>query len=141
MLRFIAIRVPVCRGTYTRPRRLVLPNCVRSSKCCFSISPAPKSEVDTVEQHDGAHPDVRWTIPNAMTILRLFLGPVSGGLIVTGHFPEAFGALFFAGFLDWADGAWARAFNSQSLLGSFIDPLADKASQIIYSLNQNSSYA
>jgi cardiolipin synthase (CMP-forming) len=89
--------------------------------------PESASNPDAAPNPDNdAHPDVRWTVPNAMTALRLVLGPVSSGLIISGNMPAAFGVLCFAGFLDWADGAWARAFNAQSLLGSFLDPLADK---------------
>ena len=61
-----------------------------------------------------------------MTALRLALGPVAGGLIIAGRLPAAVGVMAGAGFLDWADGAWARHFHVQSLLGSFLDPLADK---------------
>jgi hypothetical protein len=89
-------------------------------------SPTPPLNGAKASANGDAHPDVRWTVPNAMTALRLVLGPVSAGLIVAGHLPAAVGTLCVAGFLDWADGAWARAFNAQSLLGSFLDPLADK---------------
>ena len=61
-----------------------------------------------------------------MTAMRMALGPVAGALIVSGRLPEAVITMAVAGFLDWADGVWARRFNAQSLLGSFLDPLADK---------------
>jgi cardiolipin synthase (CMP-forming) len=55
------------------------------------------------------------------------LSPVVGYLIVTGDFPAAAGTLAFSAFLDWADGWVARTWDQGSLLGSFLDPLSDKA--------------
>lgn len=67
-------------------------------------------------------------MPNALSLLRLALAPGVGYAVATGA-PGAALALFAAaGALDWADGAVARAWPSQaSLLGAFLDPLADKA--------------
>lgn len=89
-------------------------------------TPPPAAAPAEADAPADDHPNILWTVPNAMTGLRMALGPVAGALIVTGRFPAAVGAMALAGFLDWADGAWARAFRSQSLLGSFLDPLADK---------------
>lgn len=55
------------------------------------------------------------------------MSPYIAWLLSTGQNKEAFFSLFFAGALDWADGLVARKFKGQaSLLGSFLDPLADK---------------
>jgi phosphatidylglycerophosphate synthase len=68
-----------------------------------------------------------WTVPNALTALRIVASPGIAWLISTGQFQAAFYSLWFAGALDWADGLIARKFKGQaSLLGSFLDPLADK---------------
>jgi cardiolipin synthase (CMP-forming) len=57
---------------------------------------------------------------------RLACAPVVAGALVTGAFPLAAGVLFAAGFLDWADGWLARRWNQTTVLGAFLDPLADK---------------
>lgn len=70
----------------------------------------------------------RWiTVPNVLTMTRMALSPVIGYMILHQSYHEAFYWLVFAGGLDWADGYVARQWNQQSIQGSFLDPLADKA--------------
>jgi cardiolipin synthase len=68
-----------------------------------------------------------WTIPNALSFLRLLGVPVFLWLVLG---PKADGwaiaLLMFAGFSDWLDGRLARAWNQTSRLGRLIDPLADR---------------
>ena len=69
-----------------------------------------------------------FTVPNALSLARLFAAPVVGWCVVTEAPASALAIFLAAGVLDWADGAVARRWPSQaSLLGSFLDPLADKA--------------
>jgi len=68
-----------------------------------------------------------WTVPNALTMLRIALSPYVAYMIGVGQFEAAVYTLGFAGALDWADGFIARRVKGQaSVLGSFLDPLADK---------------
>lgn len=61
-------------------------------------------------------------------MLRMGLAPVIAWHIVGGQTELALWEFVFAGALDYGDGWVARRFPSQSsLLGTFIDPLADKA--------------
>lgn len=68
-----------------------------------------------------------WTIPNALSALRLLGVPVFFWLIVG---PENDGiALIFlvvSAFTDWLDGFLARKLNQFSRLGELLDPLADR---------------
>ncbi|SDG72951.1 cardiolipin synthase [Sinosporangium album] len=68
-----------------------------------------------------------WTVPNALSFLRLLGVPVFLWLVLG---PEADGwaiaLLMLAGFSDWLDGKLARAWNQTSRLGRLIDPLADR---------------
>jgi len=66
------------------------------------------------------------TIPNLITIGRLFLVPFTVWLIVRGEFLAAFWIFILAGVSDAVDGFLARQFNLRSVLGSYLDPLADK---------------
>ena len=67
-----------------------------------------------------------WNVPNALTFTRLFATPGLAYLIWTDRFELSIVACFFTGLLDWLDGYLARKWNQRTVLGSFIDPLADK---------------
>ncbi len=68
-----------------------------------------------------------WTIPNALSALRLLGVPVFFWLIVG---PENDGialiVLVVSAFTDWLDGFLARKLNQFSRLGELLDPLADR---------------
>ncbi|WVQ77119.1 hypothetical protein IAR50_006802 [Cryptococcus sp. DSM 104548] len=68
-----------------------------------------------------------YTIPNALTLARLLACPLLGYEIVQGDYALATGILFASGVTDWLDGWLARRYNSFSVLGSILDPAADKA--------------
>ncbi len=65
-------------------------------------------------------------IPNLITILRLFLVPVSVMLIAMHEWQAAFFAFLLAGISDAADGMIARHFDMKTELGAYLDPIADK---------------
>ena len=67
------------------------------------------------------------TLPNAMTLARLALSPYLSHLVLAGRFGSAGALLAALAALDAADGWVARAFDQESKLGSYLDPLADKA--------------
>lgn len=68
-----------------------------------------------------------WTIPNALSGLRLLGVPVFFWLIVG---PQNDGLaliiLIISSFTDWLDGYLARRLNQFSRLGELLDPLADR---------------
>ena len=72
-------------------------------------------------------PERVWTIPNALSVLRLLgvplflwllLGPEEDGWAVV--------VLMVAGITDWADGKLAKWLNQYSRLGALLDPAADR---------------
>lgn len=67
-----------------------------------------------------------YTIPNGITLLRLVLVPLFALATVENNYLLA--AVFFglAGLSDALDGALARWLKARSLLGSYLDPIADK---------------
>jgi cardiolipin synthase len=67
------------------------------------------------------------TIPNLITIGRLVLVPLIVWLLISGQSAAAFFVFILAGVSDAIDGFLARSFNLRSTLGSYLDPLADKA--------------
>ncbi|KTD64743.1 phosphatidylglycerophosphate synthase [Legionella spiritensis] len=72
-----------------------------------------------------SHPILKHT-PNALTFLRLILIIPFLAYLYQRSYVNAFYIFLLAGVTDGIDGWLARHFNWQSLLGSFIDPLADK---------------
>jgi len=67
------------------------------------------------------------TIPNALTLLRLFLIPVIVVMIDGRRFDLAFYTFTLAGLTDGLDGFIARRFNQKSEIGAYLDALADKS--------------
>ena len=72
-------------------------------------------------------PERTWTLPNALSVLRLLGVPLFLWLLLG---PEADGwaivLLALAGVSDWADGKIARALDQRSQLGTLLDPAADR---------------
>ncbi|KAF2668923.1 hypothetical protein BT63DRAFT_245980 [Microthyrium microscopicum] len=68
-----------------------------------------------------------YTIPNFLTVTRLIAAPVVGYLILHDQQLWAVGLFAYAGITDLIDGWMARKYNLQTVVGSVIDPMADKA--------------
>ena len=66
------------------------------------------------------------TIPNALTLLRLFAVPVFIYASFRGEYRVAFFLFAGAAVTDFFDGVIARRFNQRSRLGAILDPAADK---------------
>ena len=71
-----------------------------------------------------------WSVPNLITMLRTLFVPVVVGLLwsVPSFTAEVVTAVVFivAMLLDLVDGYLARKWDLQSVIGAFLDPLADK---------------
>lgn len=67
------------------------------------------------------------TIPNFITIARLFAVPLIVWLMIAEQFVEAMILFILAGISDAADGFIAKRFGAASELGAYLDPIADKA--------------
>jgi cardiolipin synthase (CMP-forming) len=66
------------------------------------------------------------TIPNIITLGRVFLVPVVFWLLVSGRVQAAFWTFVVAGISDGVDGYLAKRFDWATELGAYLDPLADK---------------
>ncbi|ODV60284.1 cardiolipin synthase ASCRUDRAFT_76302 [Ascoidea rubescens DSM 1968] len=72
-----------------------------------------------------------YTIPNILTFTRLASAPLIGYLIANQHVLSAFLLFGYSCVTDFVDGYIARKYNMGSVLGSVIDPMADKLLMII----------
>jgi cardiolipin synthase len=67
-----------------------------------------------------------YTLPNALTFTRLLAAPIVGYSILTHHPTLALSLFTYAGLTDALDGYLARRFHSSTVVGTIIDPMADK---------------
>ena len=67
-----------------------------------------------------------YTIPNLLTFSRLLAAPAVGYLLVHHHHAAALSLFAYAGITDLVDGYIARRYNLQTVVGTIIDPAADK---------------
>ncbi len=68
-------------------------------------------------------------LPNILTLLRILAVPVFVMLLIEPSPQMGFWAMIIfviASFTDWLDGYIARLYDAQSILGTLLDPLADK---------------
>jgi cardiolipin synthase len=66
------------------------------------------------------------TAPNLLTLLRICLAPFLVAAILEGHYKLGFCVFIVAGLTDALDGALARVLKQRSVLGQYLDPVADK---------------
>jgi cardiolipin synthase (CMP-forming) len=67
-----------------------------------------------------------WTAPNQITLLRLLFIPFVIIAVFDAHWRWALGLLIAAACSDALDGLLARTLHQQTLLGLYLDPIADK---------------
>lgn len=67
-----------------------------------------------------------FTAPNQLTLLRMVFVPFIVIHLVDGRYLWALGVFMAAGFSDGLDGLLARRLHQQTLLGQYLDPIADK---------------
>ena len=65
-------------------------------------------------------------LPNALSLARLACAPAMVWAIVASEHAAAFWIFLSAGISDALDGFLAKRFNLHSLLGAYLDPIADK---------------
>jgi len=66
------------------------------------------------------------TAPNLLTLLRICLAPFLVAAILESHYKLSFALFVAAGLSDAFDGTLARVLKQRSVLGEYLDPVADK---------------
>jgi cardiolipin synthase (CMP-forming) len=71
--------------------------------------------------------DLRLALPNVITVARLCVVPITVYLIIVGEIAAAFWLFVAAGISDAVDGFLAKQWGARTVIGGYLDPLADKA--------------
>ncbi|OTB11227.1 hypothetical protein K445DRAFT_322222 [Daldinia sp. EC12] len=77
--------------------------------------------IPSLTQHENIY-----TVPNLLTFSRLIAAPFIGYAILHDAHVLALGLFAYAGFSDLLDGWIARKWKLQTVVGSVVDPMADK---------------
>jgi cardiolipin synthase len=64
--------------------------------------------------------------PNLLTLIRICLAPFLVAAILGAHYKLSFGLFVAAGLTDALDGTLARVLKQRTMLGQYLDPVADK---------------
>ena len=67
-----------------------------------------------------------FTAPNQLTLLRMLFLPFIVNSLVDGRYSTALILFILAGLSDGLDGLLARTLHQQTMLGQYLDPIADK---------------
>ncbi len=74
----------------------------------------------------NARPNPLRTAPNLLTLLRICMAPFLVAAILESHYLLSFVLFVAAGLSDALDGLLARVLKQRSMLGHYLDPVADK---------------
>ncbi len=66
------------------------------------------------------------TTPNLLTLLRICLAPFLVAAVLDNNYALGFGLFVVAGLTDALDGLLARLLRQRTMLGQYLDPVADK---------------
>ncbi|ORX33464.1 CDP-alcohol phosphatidyltransferase-domain-containing protein [Kockovaella imperatae] len=102
----------------------------RIGQLCRAYGTVPESRKVEDPSQQPNEPELHespYTLPNALTLARILACPWLGYEIIHEEYAWATGILFASGLSDWLDGYLARNWGGQSVLGSILDPAADKA--------------
>ncbi|HEX7537031.1 MAG TPA: CDP-alcohol phosphatidyltransferase family protein [Dermatophilaceae bacterium] len=85
-----------------------------------------REQVDESTQGNGTVGDRIWTVPNALSMVRLVFVPIFLWLILTGQDNWAVVVLTLSGVTDYLDGKIARRYNLVTRFGQLLDPVSDR---------------
>lgn len=106
-----------------------------ANKQFAELKPEIKKQITEAKPQIAEFTKDLYTIPNIMTMARIASSPVIGWLIIKGYTDYALSLFTVSCLTDWVDGYIARKYNQQSIVGSIIDPLADKLLMTICTLS------
>src|SRR5262249_12151485 len=114
------------RRTALRPRRRLRPGGRRRRLRRRLAARRRRRPGADPPQPPAAGRPMRFTIPNLLSLLRMALVAPFIIALLNGQARRALLLVVIAGVSDALDGLIARFFHQESLLGTYLDPLADK---------------
>jgi cardiolipin synthase len=102
----------------------------RSKEAALKATSQARQTANRLKEMIPEHENI-YTIPNMLTLTRLVSAPVIGFLILKHKIWLSFILFAYSSITDFIDGYIARRFNMKSVVGSIIDPMADKALMVI----------
>lgn len=90
-----------------------------------SLPPSPETNLTPASPPHRRRENI-YTLPNLLTASRLVAAPFIGYAILHNHHALALSLFAYAGLTDALDGWIARRYHLGTVLGTIIDPLADK---------------
>ncbi|KAF0852183.1 mitochondrial cardiolipin synthase [Andalucia godoyi] len=107
--------------------------CNRMEKTPSSTNTNTGSDNDNDTSNNGARGPENvplmsqlWTVPNLLTYSRMLATPVIGYWVLSSQYSTALCALAAVSITDVLDGYLARRLGQTTVLGSYLDPIADK---------------
>lgn len=91
-----------------------------------NIGKLAKPIKDMIPEHENIY-----TVPNILTFTRLVSAPIIGYLIIKQQIWLSLALFTYSCVTDFVDGYIARRYNMHSVVGSIIDPMADKFLMVI----------
>lgn len=86
----------------------------------------PKARKFTMPEDQQLRLNPLRNAPNLLTLMRMCMAPFLVAAILEGHFLLSFILFIAAGLTDGLDGLLARLLKQRSVLGHYLDPVADK---------------
>ena len=85
-----------------------------------------KTSINTKESKQMNIIEQMKSIPNIITMSRILCTPIVSYLIINEQYKTALASCVILGITDYVDGYIAKNYNMTTVLGTFLDPLADK---------------
>ena len=86
----------------------------------------PEGGNESLQDAPSGRAQGNWTLPNALTILRIFMVPLLVVFLLTEYTLVGLFVFILASLTDWFDGYLARTRHQITTLGQLLDPIADK---------------
>src|ERR1700722_3217584 len=100
--------------------------CVYYPPCCTIVEQTSAMQTSIMNDELDHRLNPFRSAPNLLTLMRICLAPFLVAAILEGHYQVSFILFIAAGLTDGLDGFLARWLKQRSMLGHYLDPVADK---------------